>query len=107
ALAIIAFLGAGLLIRLYRPTVEPVAPVGVASDQPGAISPPPDVSEIPDGFSPINAPFAFDGFPIVRKAPKPRRVSSHASRNVYHPQRPVPNPQITALVSHPQLIVSD
>ena len=108
ALAIIAFLGAGLLIRLYRPTVEPVGPVGVASDQPGAISTPPDVSEIPDGFSPINTPFAFNGFPIVpRKAPKPRRVSSHASRNVYQPQRHVPNPQITALVPRQQLIVSD
>ena len=108
ALAIIAFLGAGLLIRLYSPTVGPVGPVDVASDQPADISTPPDVSEIPDGFSPINTPFAFNGFPIVpRKEPKPRRISSRASRNVYQPQRHVPNPQITALVQRPQLIVSD
>ena len=107
ALAIIAFLGAGLLIRLYSPTVEPVGPVDVASDQPADISTPPHASNDTDLFSPINSPIAFDGLPVVRKASKPRRISSRASRNVYQPQRSVPNPQITALVQRPQLIVSD
>lgn len=107
ALAIIAFLGAGLLFRVYRPTVEPVGPVDVASDQPADISTPSDKSDGLDLFSPINSPFAFDGLPVVRKAAKPRRVSSRSSGNAYRPQRTTPNPQITALLRHSQLMVSD
>ena len=106
ALAIIAFLSAGLLIRLYRPAVEPVGPVDVASDRPADISAPSDESDNPDLFSPMNSPFAFDGSSVTRKTAKPRRASSRASRNVYQPQRSVPNPQITALLQRPQLIVS-
>ena len=107
ALAIIAFLSAGLLIRVYRPTVEPIGPVDVASDQPADTSTAPDISDDPDFFSPINSPFAFNGFPVVRKAPKPRRFSSRPPRSVDRPKRSEPGSQITALVPRSQLIVSD
>ncbi|HTK39067.1 MAG TPA: hypothetical protein VL325_11290 [Pyrinomonadaceae bacterium] len=104
ALAIIAFLGISLLIAIYRRPVEPVSPIDVAADQYPADTLP-SAEELDDSglLSPVDSPFAFDGFPVVlkrqRRAPAPR-----AARSVYRPQIVQ---QSRPSVPRPQFIVSE
>lgn len=106
ALAIIAFLAISLLNAIYRTPVEPVSPVDVASDQSTAdtLAPSEELDD-PDTLTAVDSPFAFNGFPVARNAPSPRRVSSRPFRSVYRPQ--TVRQQARPIVPHPQLIVSE
>ena len=98
AFAMVAFILGNFLTGIYFPSVQPVSPVDVASDQhPSDTLTPPEELNGTDLWSGVESSFAFDEPNAVRKATRPRRtmprVLNRVVNSVYRYRPTVPRPR--------------